>query len=162
MTSDAESPLSPERRAALAALFADLPTDFHERYEAIETIRHAFHRELASALQDSLNTHLASLPQDSPDERKELTAWLNLHLRQVGLAVRCPVTGLPARLQVDNQDANHPETTRFRFSTYVPGRGSLNRCACKVLPELELVEATPRVESLSRAFKETGRDAPAR
>jgi hypothetical protein len=157
-----ESLLEPFRADALGSLLSDLPKGYAERYKLIEAIRHAFYFELASALETPLNQYLATCPQDSAEERRELAATVNLQLRQVGLSIRSPFTQEPSRLVVDTQNADHPEITRYRYGSRGPTGRARNHGCLRELPLLELMEAAPRVESFSAAFQKTCKDGPVR
>jgi anti-sigma factor RsiW len=145
--------LGPERASALESLLANLPDDFAHRYAAIVQIRHAFHQRIASALEEALNEHVTGMPQDSIEERKELTSWINMQLREIGLAVKCPVTKRPAALIVDRQNRDHPEITRFRFALRTEDGRSSHTAASRNLPALELTEQRPRIEPLARGYR---------
>jgi anti-sigma factor RsiW len=145
--------LGPERTVALESLLANLPGDYARRYAAIAQIRHAFHRHIASLLEEALNEQVTGMPQDTIEERKALTSWINAQVREIGLAVKCPVTKRPAALIVDRQNRDHPDITRFRFALRTEDGRSSHTAASRNLPRLELTEQRPRVESLARGYR---------
>jgi hypothetical protein len=145
--------MEPQRQAALKSLFANLPETYADRYVALQNIRHAFHREMAVVLETALNAHVANKPQDTPQERKELTGWINQELRDVGLCVQCPKTKKPASLIVDRQYADDPEITRFRFAIRSETGKSCHTGARRDLPYLQLMEHPPRIEPFAKFYR---------
>jgi hypothetical protein len=138
------------REEAIESLLTGLPETYEERYKALQNIRHAFHSKIASALQPLFNEYVAGKPQDSADERQELAGWINQQLRDLGLALECPITKRPASLIVDRQDREHPEITRFRYS--LRDAKSTHTASRRFLGELELMEQNPRIEPLSKDY----------
>jgi hypothetical protein len=154
-----EMAIEPQRQAALRSLLGDLPESYAERYAAIQKIRHAFHREMASAVEAPLNAHVAHKPQTKPEERKDLAGWINQQLRDIGLAVRCPKTGNPASLIVDWQYADDPEIRRFRFAIRSESGKSCHTAARRELPYLHLTEHAPRIEPFAKYYRRKPPDA---
>ena len=96
-------------------LLASLPEDYGRRYAQMVELSHTFRASLAAAMEPLLNARLkAKTPQDTYEQKHALVAWVNHELRLLGLAIRCPKTGLPAILVADTQDAEH-STIRFRL-----------------------------------------------
>ena len=58
-----------------------------------------FHELVVERLCEPLNTHLASLPAESLEQKQEVSRIVNRDLRAIGLTLRCPVTGEPAILR---------------------------------------------------------------
>lgn len=143
----------PWQAAIRQRLFASLPEEFAGRYKLVTRINHAFRAELAATLQGSLNDHLAAMPQDSLAEKQALASWVNEHLRLLGLAVRCPKTGLPGTLLADFQDAAHEDTTRFRVEVRDRTGRRFKSYTSPSLFDLTLIEDTPRQEPLARGFR---------
>jgi hypothetical protein len=161
-TDDAKQTLDPTIEKLIKSLFDRLPDSYSDRYAKVRSIRRQFHAELADALTATLNEHVVGLPQDTPEERQEMAAWINQQLRDIGLAVKCPATGQPAVLVVDRQDRQHPEITRFRFSVRAPDGKQSHTAARRNLGELVLTEHRPRIESLSRFFRKERPGGPQR
>ena len=159
-TEDALQTLEPALQQLIKSLFDRLPDGYARHYAKVRSIRQAFHLELAAALAPALNEHVVGLPQDTPEERQEMVAWINQQLRDIGLAVKCPTTGQPAVLVVDRQDRQHPEITRFRFSVRSPEGKQSHTAARRNLGELELTEHRPRIEPLSKFFRKEGPGGP--
>jgi hypothetical protein len=145
--------LEPERQAALESLLRQLPENYSDRYAALQKIRHAFHLQMATVFEAALNAHLAEKPQETRQERQELTGWINQQLRDIGLCVQCPKTKEPAFLVVDWQYADDPESTRFRFAIRSETGKSCHTAARRKLPHLHLVEHPPRIESFAKYYR---------
>jgi hypothetical protein len=157
-----ESGIEPNRQASLELLLTDLPGDYTARYAAIQAIRHAFHREIAVALEPAINERVSQMPQDTPEERQNLASWINEQLRQIGLAAKCPVTGRPASIVVDRQDREHPEITRFRYGVRSEDGKYSHNATSRNLGEFKLTEHSPRVEALAKSFRKTPSTTPGR
>jgi hypothetical protein len=123
---------------------------------------HAFREVTAEVLGPRLNAHLNSIPQDTLVEKQALATWLNEQLRAIGLAIKCPKTGLPGILKADFKDSANDSVSRFRVEVWDPGRGRYQSFSSNTLWDLTLMEAPPRRESLSRGFRRPGRDDRAR
>lgn len=123
--------------------------------EAAQRLRRTFHAELAAALEPRLNTHLQSLPQHSCDDKRRIATWTNGALRELGLAIRCPVTGRAARLLADYRDDGSRES-RFRLEVSGPDGRKKRSYTGTTLPHLSLRESPPREEGLTR-WNEKGR-----
>jgi hypothetical protein len=73
--------------------------DYLAAASKLRTARDAFHEEIASRLCDSLNNHIAKMPQSTLEDKKSLAKWLNAEMRSLGIAIRCLKSGGPAYLQ---------------------------------------------------------------
>ena len=103
-------------------------------------------RAIAKLLAPLLNDQLRELPQQTYEQKKELCRWVNAELRNLGLAVLCPKTGLPAMMHA--APGNHPELGRFEIQ--LSGSTS-QRKRTRFFPELipiQLCNATERQEPL--------------
>lgn len=90
--------------AQLRSELAALPDCYETRAQAMLAARDAFHRELARALQPTLNSWLNSqLTGDSPAAYRELATRCNWQLHELGLAFRDPNSGQPCKLHVDTR-----------------------------------------------------------
>lgn len=107
---------------------------------------HAFRQQLAAELAPALNAHIRTMPHEALEQKKELARWVNDQLRPLGLAVRCPNTGLPARL-LGIAGSYRPEVPggTFCFETYTDGK-QRKTAYSDALPELTLTDATPPPE----------------
>jgi hypothetical protein len=141
-------------RQALRELFAKLPKNYPEATAAAEEIRHTFHTELAAAIQPPLNAHLKTMPRETYQEKQSLASWVNgeLHNR-LGLTIRCPLTGRQAILVADVRDSES-QASRFRLEVHEGRRKERTYTSTAKLPELELMEDPPRLESLAKANRQ--------
>jgi hypothetical protein len=73
----------------------------------------AFREKLATRYGPELTAFLRSLPIDTLAEKRGAVQAVNMRLRSLGLAIRCPKTGLAARLVA--HPGNHPERGRFQL-----------------------------------------------
>jgi hypothetical protein len=115
---------------------------------ALANVRKQVQAAIAETLTPALNAHLDAQPQDTYSEKRHLASWVNHELHQLGLNIRCPLTGLPAILVADRRgDADEP--SRFRLEVR-DGTGRKRRTYCsQKLPVLDLVEEPPRRENFA-------------
>jgi hypothetical protein len=113
VTQSDETEISQRLRATLQPFFQDLPPDYTARRSVLLEAHRVFREELASALEPALNAHLATMPQHSYEEKKDLAKWINAELRQFGLAIRDPKSGGRSILQGNPGD--DPHIGRFRL-----------------------------------------------
>jgi hypothetical protein len=148
-----EKKLASVKQRIQQELFHELPASYAERYLALTEIRHVFLQVLAENLQNCLNEHLKSIPEDTLAEKQALATWVNEQLRSLGLAVRCPKTNLPGILTADFKDSANNEVSRFRVEVRNERRGRFKSMAVNTLFDLTLMEDAQRQEALSRGFK---------
>jgi hypothetical protein len=70
----------------------------------------AYRGRVAARYGPVVSAFLRSLPLGTIAEKRQAVRVVNGRLRSLGLAIRCPRTGLPARLVA--HPGNHPETPR--------------------------------------------------
>ena len=116
----------------------------------VTELRTAFHRFLAEQLQSRLNAHLKTVPQESYQEKQALASQVNRELRELGLSIRCPRTGLPAILIADVREPSEG-SSRFRLEVATAEGGRRRTYTAATLPDLELMVDNPRCESLARS-----------
>lgn len=123
-------------------------TAYQKVQSALASVRRQVQSAIAETLAPSLNVHLDSQPQDTYSEKRLVATWVNHELHQLGLTIRCPVTGLPAILVADRKgDADEP--SRFRLEVR-DGSGHKRRTYCSQrLPVLALMEEPPRRENFA-------------
>ena len=136
-------------RPKVKRLFESLPQEYPAAREIAAEISHAFHAELAAAMEPRLNNYLATLRQETYEEKQTLAAWCNHELRLMRLSIRCPRTGREATLLADIVSGQY-DTPRFRLQIKDERGRSARTYAAKELPLLELMEHSPRQEALSR------------
>ena len=127
---------------------ADIPNpsrgdrDGDDVSRALDAARHARRRvlhEIAASLQGPLNEYLRHQPQQTYEEKKALSKWLNQTLRELDLAIECPQTRMPAIL-VGNQSED-PARGRFQLKVSMPDGRRTKTCSMTALSELHF---TPR------------------
>jgi HEAT repeat protein len=138
------------RRQKLKALIdATSPRLYTSAAEAAKEFFSLGKQEFAQRLTPLLNTHLRRAPQDTYIEKQAIASWVNAELRALGLAIRCPKTGRPAILIADIRSGG-AETSRFRLEVVNEnGRRERTFTTAHNLPELELIEDSPRLEGLA-------------
>ncbi len=127
------------------------PAGFEAHAERARGVRSAVHAEIASALGPVLNAHLNTLPQDTLVEKRDTAAWVNHELRQLGLAIRSPVSNIPGILiAAAGRSGDEREGSRFLIMSRDERGRKKHSPSSGWVPELELVEDPPRKEGRSR------------
>lgn len=142
---------SAARPPFLAALLERQPavTGYHEAAQQARSLTHAFRQQMAERLQPALNAHIRTMPQDDLEGKKAVAEFINGELEPLGLAVRCPNSGHPARLKATA--GNWPGVGSFHFLVYNDGKRLRPTYADK-LPELQLMDAySPPLEAIDAA-----------
>jgi hypothetical protein len=80
----------------LRAALERVSRNYADAYHQLTELTHGFQDEVAVALQDRLNSHLGTLPQDSYSDKQRLASFVNQELRELGL-IRAGATGLPTQ-----------------------------------------------------------------
>jgi hypothetical protein len=127
----------------LKDLTQGLPEDFRGRADALMGITHACRQHFAGELAPALNAEVRAMPHADLDGKKAVCDFVNGELERLGLAVKCPKTGLPAKLK--GNAGNWPEIGRFAFEVYIDGKRERSAYSDK-LPELQLIDANPANE----------------
>ncbi len=117
---------------------SNLSEDYGSRRLYFLAQREALTSLSARHLRDPLNTHIASLPKDSYEEKRQLAIWLNSELRSLGLAIRCPKTGLPTYIHA--HIGREPTVGRFRLD-YWDGSVRQHPASFNELPPLDFIAA---------------------
>lgn len=99
-------------------------------------------RQAAAELAPALNARIQAMPHDTLEQKKELARWVNDQLEPLGLAVRDPKSGLPAKLRGTTGSNQWPDVGRFIIEIYTGGKQKVTSTSYK-LPELTLTDATP-------------------
>ena len=139
-------PSADERLHHLDALLATVLTDagYGEKAEKLAELNHEFRQRIAAELAPALNAHIQALPHDDLDGKKKIAEFVNSELERFGLAVKCPNTGLPAKLKAST--GHWPGVGRFHFEVYVSEKRKIPAYS-DTLPELQLIDATPAPET---------------
>lgn len=98
-----------------------------------------FREGLAARYGPSVNAFLRSLPLATLLEKRRAVTALNARLLTLGLCIRCPKTGLPARLVA--HPGNHPDIGRFQIELL--GAGRRRTVSTPEPPILELMPSPP-------------------
>jgi hypothetical protein len=131
-------------REALAKFAANLPKDIDCQRNAFVALRDAMRDEVARAFQCTLNDEAKKLPQETYEEKKALTKWINGELRQLGLAIKNKKSGHPCFIFATT--GNNPAVGRFVLD-YRDDRGRHQHPFSSLsLPELELTLDDLKVE----------------
>lgn len=136
-------------KSLLAKITKELPRDYASQADLLVQLGHTFRQAVASAIETPLNQMLQRMPQQTLEEKRELTKWLNAQLRRLGLAVRCPNTHRPSTVLVDVRDSKD-QNGRFRLENWDENLGKDVRTATSTeLPEFVLMEDEPRRETFA-------------
>ena len=96
---------------------------------------------LAKLAEESFNLAVSQLPSDTYQNKQALAKWINTELSEMGLALSCPMTGLPAIIIADQ--GRNEVVGRFRIIQIdVNGKRTLSKTA-KELGHLQLTAAWP-------------------
>jgi hypothetical protein len=83
---------------AVELALSSLPSGFAARRGALVNLHDHVRAAIARSFESALNERAASLPGDTYEDKKVVARFVNSELREFGLAIRCPKTGLPAFL----------------------------------------------------------------
>lgn len=129
----------------LKELTSSLPADYEGRLAALSEIAATVRAEVAIQLQPVLNAKIQAMPHENYKQKKELAHWVNGQLEPLGLALKCPKTGQPAKLYGDI--GARPQIGRFQFVVSIPGERPKRTLSADVLPELILMDGMPKDQS---------------
>ncbi len=151
-----------QMRLAIRQAFGDsIGTDYTSSYETAKRWNDAFRMELATAIEPALNAHVNTLPQKNLAEMRNVATSTNAAIKQLGFALRCPVSDKASWLIAETNSGERPEPYRYRFQ-HQDETGRTRRHAPSLqLPHLILMPLPVRNESLARRFYGPG-DAPGR
>jgi hypothetical protein len=126
---------------------SSIPTDIEKAWDAIVAglarDNHAWRQELAARLEDALNARIRGMKWDTLDDKKKICDVVNDTAEPLGLAVRCPNTGLPAKLKATS--GSRIGVGRFYFEVYVDGQQKKTAYS-DTLPDLQVMDAFPPKE----------------
>lgn len=147
LVSKSEHPVpDPTKQAEhLRALLATVPDDagYAQLVQSLDGLARALRQQIADRLEPALNAQIRGMPQETLDQKKELARWVNTELDRLGLAVKCPKTGLPAKLR--GVTGHWPGVGRFAIEIYVDGKQKTPTIS-DTLPEIQLIDASPVLE----------------
>jgi hypothetical protein len=115
----------------------DLPANYSAQREKLLNLTDAVRIGVAKILGPLLNSHIATLPQATYEEKKTLAKWINSELRSFGLAIRLPGCEYPCCVVATT--GRNPSVGRFALDyTDEHGRQHHPR-SCNTVPPLELM-----------------------
>jgi hypothetical protein len=130
-------------------MLGSLPANFEERAKALSAANHGFRHALRNQLEPALNAHLQAVSQESNESKKQSIDSVRDQLTELGLAVRCPVTGEPGNLYAIAPSKKSP-SVQF----WIKPKNRTSPTVCRVdlnaLLPVELVDASPRVEGFAK------------
>ena len=136
-----------ERSQHLVSLLATVPADanYPEQAQELAKLNHEFRQQVAARLGPILNAYIREkMPHEEMGGKKKVAEFVNSEAERFGLAVKCPKTGLPAKLKT--HPGSWPKIGRFFFEVYIDGKRKMPAYS-DTLPELELIDATPSREA---------------
>lgn len=140
----------PALREALRNTLENVSESYAQISERSKSVRSIAMSEIALAVTASLNIEASRRPQDTLAEKRELAAWVNHELRQMGLALAFPCTGCPAILTATPGRRDADEGSRFRLESKDEQGRRVMSASLGWLPELEPMENPPRIEGGAR------------
>lgn len=121
----------------------------HELQESVrEIVKHQ--------IVPSLNQKLAEFPQSTLLEKRALCHWLTEELASFGLCVKCPKTGLPANIHVDQGD----NVTIGRFQIQLKGNENDKKrtlSATRLFP-IDVIDHPARTEPFRAYWSQKARE----
>jgi len=139
------------RHERIRALLERPPSrDFEKEHAAAEELTHLVRLELIDRLEKPFNQAMRAKPHESYEDKKELCKWANDRLRQCSLAVRCPVTGLPAFLWGGQNRASSDGILRLQVTDPEGRQVRTKSFSDPARVDLELTEILPRRTFASR------------
>ena len=80
--------------------------------------REEFHKCVCTQIQGMLSAEFSGMPHATIDEKKTASSWVNAQLRTLGIAIRCPQTGMDTMLKVvSDVGGGHPRYQLRSFGT---------------------------------------------
>lgn len=128
--------VSASELSELLAIVNPVPNESYADAAArLKAARESVENVIISQIQALFVDTVRTTPHSSPEERKSLARWINAECSALGLAVRCPNTGLPCTIVT--APTENPEVVRFRFRPF----GDLGRrtFSSVELPEIVLM-----------------------
>jgi hypothetical protein len=136
---------------ALRQKLALLPQEFEECKQQLHHIRASFHREICNVFESRINAEIRSRPQNTYDEKRELSSWVNQEARDMGLTVTSPKSGSPSILNADYA-TDKEKDSRFRIIS-TSSDGQRHSVILRDLTKLRFQQAPPREEGSTVLFR---------
>lgn len=139
---------SPLRRAIQEGL-ARATVDLESATRELSSVQHEFRTMMAEHLTPIVNRFIATHRQGTVEEKRELANAINRSLKELGLALRCPRTGLPSLLTTVDR-ANENAESRYFYDARVPDSGRKRRTFSTMrLETVDLMPDRPRREGFT-------------
>lgn len=137
----------PCRDRVLALWHTDSSRRFDARFTELMELRTRVHEHIAREFEPLLNAHVAQLPQSTAAEKQVLVRRVNDVIRALGLAIKCPKTGMPGMLHADH-GANAPNG-RFQIHVFGSSLGRARSMSARDLFQLTLIPDVSRRHPLA-------------
>lgn len=142
-----------EWRALFERTAESLPRDPEGFLSSVARAEESARAELAAVLTPILNQVLASMPQETIDDKRHVASFVNRVAKQTGLAVAFPKGPLAGRPGILTAHRNASESYCY-FVAEIVEDGRKRRASLNDPVEVSLVAAPPRRESGSAAERE--------
>lgn len=123
----------------IGALVESLPAGYEAAHamalDATQQLKKAF----ATAFQERLNAYLATVPQESLEQKRTLATRINDDLRCIGLTIRFPGTEYLAFVTADTPRAGSDSHSRFRLEGRDEQRRKMRTHGSSRIETLELM-----------------------
>jgi len=117
--------------------------------------------EMAARLTPALNRMARTFDVGTYAKKQDVASWVNTQLRPLGLALRCPKTGLPAIIVADLQ-GGIDDIGRFRLEVRDKGGKRKRTTSSKEWTDLEVIADIPRPEPFAKWTDRAGGSGPHR
>ena len=114
-TGTSNEEVAAESAERIAETFSSLPPGYEQFLSEVAKITEILLRALSSQTESRLNGYLKTAPKGTLADKRALASRVNRDLRELGLAIRCPVTGGESILLADARDVHDEEGGRFRI-----------------------------------------------
>lgn len=123
---------------------AAAPYEIEPFLQVVCSIRSSLDTEIIHALVRRLESALQEMPADSLENKRAMAALVNNSTRACGLAMRCPKTGLPARVYAD-YPVEAGRDSRFRLEVVDANGHRARTYTSREFPPLSLRSAAVAV-----------------
>lgn len=134
---------------SVRATLNTLPANYHEATRRVADLRQMFYSEVSKVMQPRLTSLLAELPQETRKDQQALAAWLNYSLHhELGITIRCPVTGRPSILVADPDGSENGG--RFRLQVRADNGRYIRTGLGRRIESVELMQCPRWTASIPR------------
>ena len=139
-----------ELRKVVRRIIENGPSEFDSCAKRARAVKSVVASEIATCIEPALNEKAETMPQDTLSEKRDLAAWVNHELRQLGLAIQCDPSGMAGILVAMPGRRDDDEGSRFRVEARDTEGHKSQSSSLGWVPRLALVEAPVRREGRSR------------